>query len=382
MKKRRALVALLTLFVGLALLLTLWHPGRVAVKTLLLVPEIVPQVPVRPLPWFTAEPVREQVTYPTPTGQRSGLLFRPADGGPYPAVAFFLGVSPDLEDPILDRVLGGLARSGIVVLLPVSASMQEVALSPVEVEDLIGALLYLESLPQVKEGRVGYAGFSVGGSLALLAAADPRVRSKVAYVNAFGAYYDLHDLIPAVTTRTILEGDKVVRWYPQPLAAALLERGLINMLKEERDRRLLREVLTEDSTGESIPSMKVPVGLSEEGMAVYSLLIEEDPGRAREIVASLPPEIEAKLRALSPSCCLQEVQAPVFLLHDLADGLVSYVESRKMRDALTAAGKEVVHTETGLFEHVRPSARLDLLALVRETAKFSWHLYRVLLVAF
>ena len=48
----------------------------------------------------------------------------------------------------------------------------------------------LASRPEVDPQRVGIAGFSVGGSLAVLAAADPRIAERVRFVNAFGAFGD------------------------------------------------------------------------------------------------------------------------------------------------------------------------------------------------
>ena len=54
---------LLVLLASTLLALGLSHPGRVAIKTLLLLPDMFPTSPVRPLTWFTPEPRREEYDY-------------------------------------------------------------------------------------------------------------------------------------------------------------------------------------------------------------------------------------------------------------------------------------------------------------------------------
>ena len=51
------------------------------------------------------------------------------------------------------------------------------------------AFQYLKSREYVDSNRVGMGGFCVGASFALVAAADPRIRRDVVFVNAFGPYF-------------------------------------------------------------------------------------------------------------------------------------------------------------------------------------------------
>ena len=54
--------------------------------------------------------------------------------------------------------------------------------------DLAGRKRLFEDID--RSTRIGLAGFSVGGALSIVAAADPRIRDDVRLVYSFGGYYD------------------------------------------------------------------------------------------------------------------------------------------------------------------------------------------------
>lgn len=373
---RRFLLALLLVVLSGALLLGLTHPGRVAVKTAFLLPEVLPGAPVRPLLATTSQPLREEVSYTSAGGVRSATLVRPPGKGPYGAAIFFLGVNPNLEDPDLLRVTEALARSGVVVLLHRSDSLEEVRVTPEEVDALVAAFQFLARQPYVDADRIGFAGFCVGGSLALLAAADPRIRDQVAFVNAFGAYFDLRDVVAAVATRRISYAGVEETWEPQPLAVELLRRGVISALPDPQDRALLAHDFGLMSLSLSPSEEFGP--LSPEGLLAYELLETRDPERVQTLLADLPEELRRGLAAVSPSEVVGEIRTKVFLMHDRADALMPYVESRRLRDALQGR-TEVHYTEFRLFEHVNPSGFELSFAIAGEVGKLFWHLYQVLL---
>ena len=65
--------------------------------------------------------------------------------------------------------------------------------------------------------RIGIIGFSVGGSVAIQAAADPRLDGKLAFVNAFGSYFDTTDFVRAISTRSLAYAGVDEAWEPDPL---------------------------------------------------------------------------------------------------------------------------------------------------------------------
>ena len=92
--------------------------------------------------------------------------------------------------PAVERVADGLARTGVAVLVPDSRILLEGRLEVGEIDGVVRAFQLLADRPEVDRERVGIFGFSVGGSLALLAAGDDAHRVEVRWVNAFGAFAD------------------------------------------------------------------------------------------------------------------------------------------------------------------------------------------------
>ena len=75
--------------------------------------------------------------------------------------------------------------SKLVMVVPFSTRLAAERIELVEIDALVGVFEYLEEQAYVDPERIGYMGLSVGGSLALLAAADERVAERVDYVVAF-----------------------------------------------------------------------------------------------------------------------------------------------------------------------------------------------------
>src|SRR5262249_27449459 len=152
------------------------------------------------------------------------------------------GVNPDPEDATLHRLAAGLARTGVVTVIPRSSRLLAGIIAPEEVEVLVSTFQYLEGLSYVDADRVGFAGFCVGASLSALAAADPRIADRVAFVNFFGGYFDARDVIRAVGTRQMREGGAVSPWTPHPMTVQVFARYLLPSLTDEHDRAVLEQV--------------------------------------------------------------------------------------------------------------------------------------------
>ncbi len=350
------------------------HPILVAAKTVSLVFEIVPGIPVQPLQWTTPPPIREELPYATPDGAPPGAVFRPAGTGRHGAVIFFLGVAPDLEDPDFNRVVSAIAQAGVVVLVHRSPDMEAVDVSPRVVEGLVAAYEALARQPYVDAERVGFAGFSVGASMALLAASDARIRDRVAMVNAFGGYSDVVDAVEAAVTHRVSYDAVEEEWTPQDLAVDILRRGVISMLSSVEDREALRAILREGQ----MPGQSSLDTLTEEGRAVYALLTSGTGEEFSAAFARLPDVMKERLRAISPGVSIREIRTKVYLMHDRSDRFIPYVESRRLRDTLGPM-TEVTHTEFSIFKHVNPAGVELSWDFFSGIGKLFWHLYRVLL---
>lgn len=370
---RRFIVALGALFLLLLLGVSLTHPGRVAFKTALLLPEVLPVVPVRPLGWFTAKAIQERVVYSSGDQQIEATVYRPDNTRRNGAIILLLGVNPDMADPVFLRLIEGLAREGVVSLVPISTDLNSGKITLEDVETLIAAFQYLEKQDFVDSVRIGYAGFCIGASLSILAAEDPRISERVAFVNAFGAYYDAFALLEAISSKHIDYDGVHQDWSPNQLTLTVFTDHLLNAVPDAAEREAVRQALSQSP---EIARQTVS-SLSQEARAVYALLAGVDSVQAREMIALLPAASQESLRRLSPKSALGQARARMLLMVDTGDTYIPFVESRKLAAALPPEGR--VYTEFSIFEHVSPSKSPNPLTFVPEVIKLFRHLYLVLL---
>jgi len=375
MKGLFALQVRLTLLVALALVAVVGyntHPVQTALTTALLIPEAIPDVPVRPLLAFTDEPATEHVRYPYQGGEAEGQLFLPANEGRYGAAILFLGINPDLENPHMLRISQALARAGIVALVPTPVELIHGRINYGEVDALVGAFNFLQANPKVDPERVGIVGFSVGSSIALVAAADPRISDQIRFVNAFGGYFSAETLFIAMTTRQIEVGGQPQTWEPHHDAQVWFAQQFINNVEDDRSRALLEKAFV---SGGALSVAEI-ASLSINGRAVYAALINRDPRVAAQVYQALPQSLREAFNRLSPQSILDRLKTNVYVMHDRSDTYIPFTESRRLVRAL-AGYPHLTYTEFSLFQHVEPTKNLPLQDMFEEVAKLYGHMYRV-----
>ena len=344
------------------------------VKSALFIPQVF-DMGVKPLEWFTPTPIVEQVTFPIPGGTGEGDLYRPPGEGPYAAALLFLGVAP--AGPTDSRVtnLGkALARSNMVTLFYWSPLMMDSRMEPEDVDNLVAAFQFLASREYVDPSRVGMGGFCVGASFVLMAAADESIRDQVAFVNAFGPYFDMEDLAKAIASKSAFYGDETRPWEPDHLTRRVYIIHLTQDLSAAEQEALRATFL--DNRPLAVPVEE----LSDQGRAVYNLLkgvpLEETQGHLRQ----LAQRTQDRMAQISPRNYLEGLKARVLIMHDRNDDLVPAYESQRLADALQERGN-VKHTEYyDIFSHVTPNLGSGL-DVVTELFKFFRHMHSVMLQA-
>ncbi|MFN3975232.1 MAG: alpha/beta hydrolase family protein [Dehalococcoidia bacterium] len=367
---RRWLVVAVVL---LALVGVWWsHPGRSAMKTALFVLQILPQAPVHPQEWLAPEPRVQEVLFPTSSGAGLADLYEPSQGGKKGAVVLFLGVNPaGRDDPRVVNLGKALARAGIVTLIPWSEPMTQKRVEPGEVDTLVDAFRYLVGLPSVDARRAGMGGFCVGASFALMAAADPRIREQVAFVNALSVYFDARDLVVQIASRTRFWGDRVEAWDPDPLTREVFEGHLVSSLSPEEQEGVRRALAGEQAARDA---------LSPQARAVLGLLGSPSLEEARAYLRQLPPQALAFLERISPSQYVGNLRATVLIMQDREDALVPSPEARRLAQAVQGR-VPVRYTEFSLFRHVDPARRVGLVRFAWEVWKLFRHLYAIISLA-
>ena len=364
------LAALLTLFIALT------PQGRAGFHTGLFVLQVL-DLPIKPQAWFTAEPLRHEAHYPSSEGTAVADVYRPADGKPRAAVALFLGANAaGRDDPDVINLGDALARAGYVAMFHWSPTMAlQANIEPAETGNLVWAFQYLSEREYVDPRRTGLGGFCVGASFALVAAADPRIRDDVAFVNAFGPYFDAETLLLQAASRSVVYDGQRTPWEPDSLTLRVLANELIETLDDPADAAALtrRYLDGQPLTAAEREALSPPAG------TVSRLLDGVTPAEAAALYATLPAGFRRDLAEISPSSHIDNLHARLLVMHDRHDRLVPAAESRRLRAAAGGRGNDVRYTEVLAFEHVRPEG--GLWAMLREGARLYRHMYDIIRIA-
>jgi len=365
----------------LAAVLVAWEPSRVAIQTAVLLPNLLDAGP-KPLNLFSEAPQRASLPYRTPApGADPDLaeLWLPSWASaerPAGAMLLVFGVNNlGRNHPAIERVADGLARTGVAVLVPDSQTLLEGRLEVGEIDGVVRAFQLLAARPEVDRARIGIVGFSVGGSLALLAAADRRIASQIRWVNAFGAFADASSYLAAVSAHVYRIDGTSVPWTPTPLAREVFLRFLLDQVDHRPDHRLLDAAFAEPILAAERPPADPALRAALETDAarrVHDLLTAASLDSATAAVDALPSGARSFIDAISPIRHLAGLEAEVHLMHETADHHVPFVESRALASALESSGLLAAHTEFRLFDHVQPDD-LDLAAAAPELVKLLLH---------
>ncbi|MBW3613077.1 MAG: hypothetical protein KY392_04365, partial [Chloroflexi bacterium] len=298
---RRGRIGIVLLVV--IVLVVAWEPTRVAVQTAAMLPTLLDAGP-KPLDWFSDDPRRESRPYrAAERGQEPDLaeVWLPAWASaqrPAGGMLLVFGVNNlGRNHPAIARVAEGLARTGVVVVVPDSRTLLEGRLEVGEIAGVVHAFQLLAARPEVDRQRLGIVGFSVGGSLALRAASDPRIQDQVRWVNAFGAFADATTYLASVAAHAYLDDDGMaVPWTPTPLAREVYLRFLLDQVTDRGDREALREAFAEPVLAgdrpAADPDLKAELR-TEVGATVHDLLTAEDLSAASAAIAALPASSQA-----------------------------------------------------------------------------------------
>jgi hypothetical protein len=334
--------------------------GRAAVFFL----KVFPMLPSRPVDWVTPSPLVEKVSYPTRSGQAEGDLYRPSTDGPHPGIVVCLGVVPfGVEHPQVAVLGKALARAGFAALLYWSPAMRNFCLDPEDIENITLAYRWLSEQPTVDPARSGLLGTCVGGSFALMAAASPLIRERVAFISAYAPYSSMRTFAQDIASATRSSEDGRESWLVDPLTRKVFLHSVTALLEGDEAERLRTRFAAEDGDLDYD-------ALSAEGQAIYALLTAPDADSAESALHQLPPNLQERLDVLSPMNYLKDIHAPlIVLLHDQGDGVIPVGESRRLYAAL-GPHRGVRYTEMH-FQHLDPlKGKLPLFRLIQELGKF------------
>lgn len=286
-------------------------------------------------------------------GARGGLLFIP-------------GMGDNRTIPQLINLSESVARTGEVVMEMTTPALIAYDLIPDDSDAVVQAFERLARWPGVGASRVGIVGFSGGGPLACRAAADPRIRDQVAFITMFGSYYDVRDYLGDIGRRAIMENGQLVPWQPTAVPLEVLANVLASTLPVPDGARLQSGFAFANANPLTPDEVAL---LSPQGQAAYHLLQGDQPARVNANIATLLPHAGDLLAALSPSSILDQITAPIYLLHDHGDSSIPFTEAQDFDAALTRLNHPHDYLLFTIFDHTQVRSGLPLGDLLDNSAR-------------
>ena len=255
-----------------------------------------------------------------------------------PAILIIHGVNPTGKDSLdLVRISEGLAQAGYQVYVPDLAEMRKQHLRPEEAA-------HIKSVFQFIGRDAGMACFSYGCGPALIAAADPDIRSHVRFAVAFGGYFDSREALEFVVTG------------PQTSIAYLKWVYLganSDVIADEGDQGRVRKI-AQDRRDEKSYEHDAAENLSPDAKALLDIFSASNPQEFRERLRFGSETLQRRLDALSPSRYIRQIRAPLMLIHGVSDPVIPAQQSIEFAEAARANGLDYSLTLLRLYGHVTP----------------------------
>src|SRR5205807_4692442 len=106
------------------------------------------------------------------------------------------------------------AHERIVVVNVGTPALFQYQVSARDGEAVVQAFKLMERWPGVDPRRIGLITFSAGITLASVAAADPRIRDRVAFIGVLGGYFDVPSLLATMGRRAQDVVGHIQPWQP------------------------------------------------------------------------------------------------------------------------------------------------------------------------
>jgi pimeloyl-ACP methyl ester carboxylesterase len=261
--------------------------------------------------------------------------------------------------PKVQRLARGLARAGFLVVVPDLPGLRLGEITPATTAATIDVAKATSERRDVRGGRVGLYGVSVGASLALLAAESRTLAGRVTVVGGEAPWVSMRRVMRLATTGYY--GRK--RYETDPYAQLAIARSLAAGLPRSRERGKLLAELERVDDQDPRPLARLDAGGYRDGAATLVALLENrSPRRFDKLYAQLPAQVRHAVAALSPIRRADRLEPPVELASAPHDKYFPVAESR----ALARVAPDVRVTVTSTLDHAVPNPSVgDLVDLLR-----------------
>jgi pimeloyl-ACP methyl ester carboxylesterase len=293
------------------------------------------------------------------------IVYCPLKSIPTRAVILIAGLSElGCHHPRMIAFSRHLADSGLMVITPDIQEYRDLQLTAAPITQILFWHKRISSLEGgAKVQAIGIAGISFSGTIALMAAADPEISRKTAFVVALGPYCDLTQCAkdwfagpPDAPAEVTYGGKFYAKW--------IIMRTALDMVKSNKDRLFLHALL--DTLLLQNKILPADPSLTAEGKRWYELATmsgnRSDPELSGQIESCLMTTVYP---SLNPEKALKEISCPVFIIHGASDDLIPAREGLALHRKLQSSYLLI----TPLIGHTQPT---DAPLAFKQKAKAVW----------
>jgi hypothetical protein len=363
--------------------LSLFPWGRAITRSALLLPALISVSEPAPLV-LAGDPVRfKRITISSSIGPVFLDIYEPATPPPpipggREAIITVVGAGDNRTVPQLTNLAQSFAREGVVVFNVGTPTLFQYKVSARDGEAVVQAFELLEHWPGVDPQHIGILSFSVGDLLACVAAADPRIRDRVAFLAIIGGYFDVTSLLRIVGRRAQDVDGQTQPWHPITTDLYTLASSVSSLLSPA-ENKLMRKAFPLNSFAPPLTAQQ-QAQLSPGTAAYYHLLEGDEPGSVDHNLAALSPQMKALLTQLSPMSVIDQMRAPIHLLHDRNDASIPFTQAQEFAAALARIHHPYNLAAYSIFSHVLIQSNLGLGQLLSDGTKLFQAINSIMLV--
>ncbi len=380
---QRAAQAALAFLLCAGCFLSLFPWGRAWTRSTLLLPAVISASEPAPLT-LAGDSVRfRRITLSSVTGPGFLDIYEPTTPPPpipggREAIIVVVGAGDNRDVPQLVNLLQAFAHEGIVVVNVGTPMLFQYKVSARDGEAVVQAFELLEHWPGVDPHHIGIITFSVGDEMACVGAADPRIRDRVAFLGMLGGYVDVSSLLRTVGRRAQEIDGQTQPWHPISTDLYTLASSVSSLLSPT-ENKLLQKAFPLNNIAPPL-TVQQQAQLSPGTAAFYHLLEGDEPGSVDRNLSALSPQMKALLVQLSPMSVIDQIRAPIHLLHDRNDQSIPFTQAQEFAVALARLHHPYDFAAYGIFSHVQVRSNPDMAQLLSDGTKLIQTLNSILLV--
>jgi len=380
---QRAAQAALVFLLCVGCFFSLFPWGRSLVRSTLLLPAVISASEPAPLV-LAGDSVRfRRITLSSVIGPVFLDIYEPATPSPLipggrEAIIIIAGAGDNRAVPQLVNLLQSFAREGIVVVNVETPALFNYQVSARDGEAVVRAFELMEHWPGVDPHHIGIITFSVGDELACVGAADPRIRDHVAFLGMLGGYFDVTSLLRIMGRRAQVVDGQTQPWHPISTDLYTLA-STVSSLLSPTENKLLQKAFPLNNIAPPL-TMQQQAQLSPGTAAFYHLLEGDEPGSVDRNLNALSPQMKALLIQLSPMSIIDQIRAPIHLLHDRNDPSIPFTQAQEFSAALARIHHPYDFAAYGIFSHVQVQSNLGLSQLLSDGTRLFQTINSIVLV--